>query len=107
MEKLFIVWSGVSKNGNTSVILSNSAPQERERKEVKFNGKKYKQIILEGMDEDATPKSNKDRKSYLIMLEGDHAADFVQGEEVMAKLTAELISKSDKGSLFQALLSTK
>jgi hypothetical protein len=98
---LYVFWSGVSKKGNTSVLLSTSKTTGFERVDVKYNGKLLKQIIMKGDDGEPNP----DKKSYVMLFEGDVEADFPAGAEVTCILTQDIISVDPKkGQLVQALM---
>jgi hypothetical protein len=99
---LFVFWSGVSKKGNTSVLLSTTQNTGFERVEVKHNGKTLKQIIMKGDDGSDV---SKDKTSYVMLFEGDVTADFPDGSKVECILTKDVISvDAKKGALVQALM---
>lgn len=100
-ETLYVIWSGVSKAGNTGMILSNQESASAERRTVKIGKKSYKQIILQPRDEAA---DTADRTSFYILLEGDVAADFPQGTALEAETSDDVISKGPKGTLYAAYL---
>lgn len=99
-ETLYVIWCGVSKSGNTGIILSNRESASAERRTVKIGKKSYKQIILQPRDE----ASDEERNSFYILLEGDVAADFPQGTSLDAETSQDVISKGPKGTLYAAYL---
>ena len=99
-ETLYVIWCGVSKSGNTGIILSNQESSSRERKTVTVAGKEYKQIILEAN----ASADNSARTSFYILLEGDVAADFPPGTAVKAETSSDVISRGAKGTLYAAYL---
>lgn len=108
-KTLYVFWVGVSKKGNTSLLLSTEENPQFERRDVKFGGKTLQQIILPAMEDNlAGGQPNPDKpRTYSILLEGNHEATFPSGTAVPCTITEDIVANGPKGALYLAVVSGK